>query len=342
MSIGPITTSNDISPRTNGYAVADLIKRAQPLLTIEKFMQAKVLPNNSTKVMKFRQYNPLPLATTPLTEGVTPSGRTLTYRDVETRLQQYGDYVAVSDVIQDTHEDPVFTEARQLIAEQAAQTLEAIRFGVLKAGTNVYYAGNKTSRSAVVNTLTLQLQRLITRGFKRNLATPFTQVLSSSVNYGTQAVEAAYIGLVHPDCEYVIRSLTGFRHVKDYGQGPVFEGEIGAVENVRYIASTVFEPWVGAGGDVSTTGMISTDGVKCDIYPVIYLARDAAATVALKGQNAMSLIVKNLGSGGTNDPLNQRATIGWKTMTTGIILQQLFMARAEIAVPEITDTGSDS
>jgi N4-gp56 family major capsid protein len=333
MSIGPINSSNDISPRTNGYAVADLIKRAQPLLTIEKFMQAKVLPSNSTKVMKFRQYNPLPLATVPLTEGVTPSGRTLTYRDVETRLTQFGDYVAVSDVIQDTHEDPVFTEARQLIAEQSAQTLEAIRFGVLKAGTNVYY-GNGSDRSTVNTPLTLALQRKITRGFKRNLATPFSSVMSSSVQYGTQAVESAYIALVHPDMEYVVRGLAGFRHVKDYGQGPVFEGEIGAVESVRYIASTVFESWADAGGAVGTN--ISTAGTASDVYPVIFLARDAAATVALKGQNALSLIVKNLGSGGTNDPLNQRATVGWKTMTTGIILQQLFMARAEVAIPEIS------
>lgn len=340
MAIGPINTSNDISPRTNGYAVADLIKRAQPLLTIEKFMQAKVLPNNSTKVMKFRQYNPLPLATVPLTEGVTPAGRTLTYRDVETRLEQYGDYVAVSDVIEDTHEDPVFTEARQLISEQAAQTLEAIRFGVLKAGTNVYYA-NGSTRSGIKTTLTLALQRRITRGFKRNLATFFTSVLSSSVNYGTQAVEGAYIGLIHPDAEYVVRGLPGFRHTKDYGQGPVFEGEVGAVENVRYIASTVFEPWVGAGDTLGSTGMISQDGTNIDVYPIIYLAKDAAATVALKGQNALSLIVKNVGSGGTNDPLNQRGTVGWKTMTTGIILQQLFMARAEIAVPELTDDSEE-
>jgi N4-gp56 family major capsid protein len=327
-----INTYNDISPRVEGRAVADFIKRALPLLTIEKFAQTRTMPTRDTQTLKWRRYNPLPLATTPLVEGVTPPGRKATVTDVEARLLQYGDFVPLTDVIMDTHEDPVFSEMRQVLAEQAAQTVEKIRFGYLKAGTNVFFA-NGNARTDVNTALTLNLQRKVIRSFRRQNASPFTSVLSSSVNYGTQAVEASFVGLVHPDCEYVIRGLAGFKHIKDYGQGPVWEGEIGTVESVRYVMSTVFESFPDAGGAKGTT--ISTSGTSSDVYPVIYMAKDAFATVALRGQNAMNLIVKNPGSGGTSDPLNQRGTIGWKTMMTAVILQQLFMARAEIAVPEI-------
>jgi N4-gp56 family major capsid protein len=232
----------------------------------------------------------------------------------------------------DTHEDPVFTEMRQVIAEQAAQTVEKVRFGYLKAGTNVYYA-NGSNRAAVNTALTLTLQRKVIRGFRRQNAMPYTSVLKSSVVQEAEAVEASYVGLVHPDCEFVIRGLTGFKHVKDYGTGPIWEGEIGAVESVRYVMSTVFESWPDAGGAVGSN--ISTAGSASDVYPVIYLTANAFATIALRGQNAMSLIVKNPGSGGSTDPLNQRGTIGWKTMMTAVILQQLWMARAEVAVPEL-------
>ena len=326
------TTYSDISPRVEGRAVADLLMRALPLLTIEKFAQTRVVPGNETKTQKFRRYNPLPLADTPLVEGVTPVGNTPSVMDVEAVLEQYGDFVTLTDVIMDTHEDPVFTEMRQVIAEQAAQTVEKVRYGYLKAGTNVFYA-NGSARNAVNTTLNLTLQRKVIRGFRRQNAMPFTSVLKSGVLQETEAVEASYVGLVHPDLEFVVRGLAGFKHVKDYGTGTIFEGEIGAVESVRYVMSTVFESFSDAGGAVG--GNISTVGTASDVYPVIYLTANAFATLSLRGQNAMSLLVKNPGSGGSTDPLNQRGTIGWKTMMTAVILQQLWMARAEVAVPEL-------
>lgn len=326
------TTYSDISPRVEGRAVADLLKRALPLLTIEKFAQTRVVPNNQTQTLKFRRYNPLPLADTPMVEGVTPVGNTPSVMDVETRLDQYGDFVTLTDVIQDTHEDPVFTEMRQVLSEQAAQTVERVRFGYLKAGTNVFYA-NGSDRSAVNTTLTLALQRKVIRSFRRQNAQPFTSVLKSSVVQEAVAVEASYVALIHPDLEFIVRGMDGFKHVKDYGTGEIWPGEIGTVESVRYVMSTVFESWPDAGGAAGSN--ITTSGTSADVYPVIYLTANAFATVALRGQNAMSLIVKNPGSGGSTDPLNQRGTIGWKTMMTAVILQQLWMARAEVAVTEL-------
>ena len=54
------TVYGDISPRTAAYAEKELLKRGLPFLVLEKFGQAKPLPENSTKVMKFRRYNALP------------------------------------------------------------------------------------------------------------------------------------------------------------------------------------------------------------------------------------------------------------------------------------------
>ena len=91
----PPTTYGDISPRTAAYVAVELLKRGMPYLCLEKFAQSKPLPGNKTTSMKFRRYNHLPLATTPLSEGVTPVSKKLTIVDITMTLQQYGKEIAV-------------------------------------------------------------------------------------------------------------------------------------------------------------------------------------------------------------------------------------------------------
>lgn len=325
-----ISVYGDITPRTAAFAVAKMLVRAQPYLVLEKFMQMFPIPNNSTKVAKFRRYEALALATTPLTEGVTPAGKTMSYSDVTATLAQYGDFVVITDVIKDTHEDPIFMEYQDIIAEQAAQTIEAVRFGIFKAGTNVFYM-NGSVRTDVNTAFTgangLAKQRAISRAFKRQNAAPISKITSTSPNYGTQPITASYMGLCHPDCETDIRGITGFVPVENYVPGAaISEFEIGKVENVRYITSTVFSSWADAGGDKGT--MVSTTGVKADVYPILFLAKDAVGGVPLKGKDSLAPVVHNP-TVSDSDKLGQRGHVGWKTMQTAVILNELFLARLE-------------
>ena len=82
------------SPRTAAHAVVKMLVRAVPILLLERFGQAYVMPTKSTKVAKFRRYNALALATTPLVEGVTPNGKKVTTTDVTATREQFGDYVS--------------------------------------------------------------------------------------------------------------------------------------------------------------------------------------------------------------------------------------------------------
>ena len=43
----------------------------------------------------------------------------------------------------------------------------------------------------------------------------------------------------------------------------------------------------------------------------------------------LETIIKQKGSGGTADPLEQRATIGWKGTFTAVILEDAYMVRVE-------------
>lgn len=325
----------DITPRTAGKAMPGFLMRALPYLVLEKYLDLKPLPSNSTKVAIFRRYEALEKATTPLVEGVTPVGKNMTYTDVQCTLQQYGDYVTLTDQIADFHEDPVLQEYVGITAEQAAQTLETLRYNVLKAGSNVFYANKVAGRDSVVTAISLGDQRRVTRAFKRQNAAYITKKTASTPNYGTVAVRASYIGLVHPDLENDIRALTGFKDAVDYGASQAAdEFEIGTVEDVRYIRSTIFESFADAGGNKGT--MVSTSGVKADVYPIIYLAAHAAASVPLKGKNAITApIVRNPGTISDSDKLGQRGHVGWKAYFGCVILNQLFISRLECGATEL-------
>lgn len=348
-----VTTYGDISPAVAAYSVVRMLKRAMPYLHLEKFGQVYPLPTNSTQTAKFRRYflqgaggaaGPdngggtngagtnffIPLATTPLVEGVTPSGSILANQDYTVTLAQYGDFVTITDVIEDTHTDPILQQTTDILGEQAAVTVETLRYNVLKAGTNVWYAGNVSARNNVITAVALTDQRRVTTGLNRQNAKKITSVVASTSDFNTKSVEAAYMAVCHPDLESDLRSIPGFVTVANYGPHTTpFEGEIGSLEQVRYLTSTVMFPFPDAGGAASTNALRSTSGTYADIYPILIFGRDAYGIVPLKGKSSMTPMVVNP-KPAPGDPLAQRGTVGWKLWTATVILQDAFMARLEV------------
>lgn len=325
------TEYGDITPRTAAYVAVELLKRALPYLCLEKFGQAKTLPGNKTQSMKWRRYKSLGVATTALTEGVTPPSKKLTYEDISCTLYQYGDLVEITDVVADTHEDPVIQEATDILGEQAAKTIEVIRYNIVKAGTNVYYANNVAGRTSVTAVMARADQRAIVRGLERQEAKHITTVVRSTPSFNTENVAPAFIGLAHVDLKTDIRGLTGFIDSKDYGSISRFETEVGACEDVRYLTSTIFTAFADGGSPTGAgSTRISTAGAACDVYPVIILGRDAYGIVALKGKFAITPMVINPVPS-KSDPLGQRGSVSWKTMQTAVILNDNYMYRYEVA-----------
>lgn len=329
-----MTEYGDISPRTAAFVVVDLLKRAMPYLCLEKFGQAKTLPGKKTNSMTWRRYNSLALALTPLVEGVTPAGKKMTATDISTTLYQYGDFVGITDIVQDTHEDPVLQEASPVVTEQAAKTVETIRYLTLKACSNVFYANSVAARTSIETVLVRADQRKIVRALERQEAQHITSIVKSTPSFNTENVLPAFVGVTHVDMTSDIRGLSGFTNVADYGKVTPFETEIGSCEDVRYIKSTIFAPYL-AGGSTTVTGKISSNDAtataRCDVYPVMYFGKDAYGIVALKGQYAITPMILNPNTPRGGDPLGQRGSVGWKTMQGAVILNDAWMAVGEWA-----------
>jgi N4-gp56 family major capsid protein len=333
-----LTEFGHITPRSAAYVYAQLLKRALPRLVTEPYAQSYNIPNNEGKVAKWRRYNSLTAATTPLAEGIAPDGQRLTYTDIQVVMEQYGDRVNITDVIQDVHEDPIINGvAVPVCSEQIARTMEENRIEVWKAGTSVFYAGGTgiVARNQVASTVRRGDLRYIIRQLDANYATEISSLLGGSPKYDTEPVAPAYFAFAHTDLYADFMNLAGFIPVRNYAQpGSARPGEIGSIDRLRVILTPLFTSWEDSGALIGADGFISASDVRNDVYPVIILAQDAVGTVTLRGHFAFTPIVIQPNIPSPSNPLGQKGHVGWKRWAADIIINDNMMYRYECACTE--------
>lgn len=328
-----MTKYGDISPRVATRASKRLLKVMQPLTVTQRFAQYDDQPQNAGKTIKLRRYEPLPVTTAPLAEGVTPEGRTPTYTDYTLILQQFGDFVELTDVIHDTHEDPVLKTMSQRLGEQAAQVIEQVTIDTLKSGVNVVYSGTATTRGTVEAVISRGSLRKVVRTLDRGNAARITSIVSASPSTETKPVEASFFAMAHTDLAADIRNCSGYTPVAQYGNpGQAVPGERGAVEDVRFVLTQNWKPWLAAGASQSdklTNGSSGTGNV--DVYPVVVVGRDAYGAARLQGYGAVEMFVLNPGQARGADPIGQRGSVGWKAWYGCTITSEPWLVRFECA-----------
>ena len=309
----------------------------------------KSQPKRSGKTVSMRRYRPYgALATNDntknrpvvdatahiLTEGVAPTADTLVPDDVEVSLVQYGCLYQVSDVANDLYEDDVPSEMKKQCGERVGLIREMVRYGIVKAGTNVFYSGG-TTRATVDEKITLKMLRKASRTLQANHAKKITGVLAPSINIGTLPVESAYLVFVSTDAEADVRDLAGFVHVSEYGNRKVVnENEIGSVENFRFITSPELSPFTDSGAATGSTGLFSS-GTKVDVYPFVICGEDAWGQLALRGENAIDPTWIPPGEKSKSDPLGQRGFVGAKFYFACKVLNEGWLAVIEAGVSDL-------
>jgi len=323
-----MVTTGVISPRTERYVDRLVLANAVPYNVFGKYGTNRVLPKKSSQTIMFRRYENLPPATTPLTEGVRPGAGTINYTDYLLKLQQYGYWVNFSDVVMDTLDDPILNDTAPKLGQQAGETLDILRFNVLKAGTSVFYS-NGAARDAVNTVIAIDDLHRIDRFFKEQNAKVITELILGGSNVNGVFVAPSYRAICHPNCLYDISQITGFQPASQYGQRKnVPENEFGSIGQFRFEWSTNADPWLDDGGAFGN--MESESGAAANVYPILIFAKDAYVLVAFGGKNAVKTYITQ--PGGHGDELHQQGAIGWKTMTGTKITNDNFMARLEVAV----------
>lgn len=299
------TTSEGLSPEMKEYYSNYLIKMVLPELVHDQFGQTHNIPKNGGKVIEFRRYKPLGKAMTPLTEGVTPEGQELNVTTVTATVKQYGGFVRLTDMLILTAIDNNVTEALELIGGQASMTLDTVTREILNGGTNVQYAeGQVTSRTELTQDMKLTVRAI-------------RQAVRLLKKMNAKKIDGSYVGIINPDIAYDLMDDEDWVEWSKYTTPDhMFNNELGKIAGVRFCETTEAKIFVGEGAG----------GI--DVYSTLILGANAYGTTNIEG-GGLQTIVKQLGSAGTADPLNQRSTVGWKAIKTAERLVEEYMVRVE-------------
>lgn len=318
------TGTGQVTYAVNNFYDRLLLERAVPTFIHNRFADVRDIPQGNTNIIKFRRYTNLVAATTPLVQGVTPTGSQLSITDLTATVQQYGDYVTLTDFLEMTTLDPVMNETANLQGDQVGDTLDQLTRNVLVAGTNVYYASTATARNQITASMkfTVVEAKNVVKILKENKAKRITEMIDPSTGIATQGIMPAFIAFVHPDTTRDLKDDANFKQINTYPRPEqIMADEVGSIDELRCIESTNCQIFSAAGASNGVGG-------NYNVYATVVIAKHSHAITRISGE-ALHMIIKPLGSAGTADALDQRSTMGWKATHVAVRLNEAWIERIE-------------
>lgn len=313
---------NDLSAEMKTFWDKRLIDEASPFLVHDQFGQSRDIPKNGGKTIEFRKYSPLPKITDELMEGVTPDGQNLDVSTVTSTLKQLGGYVTVSDVLDLTAIDKNLAEATKLIGQQAGLSSDTLTRDILHANTNVTYCPKVADgvETEVTSRNDLDTSCMLT-------VAVIDEVVAKLRAKNAPTFSGDYIAIIHPYAAHDLMRDPEWQEWHKYTDaGSKFTGEIGKIGGVRFVQTSE------AKIEATASGLA--------VYRTLVIGEGAYGVTNVEG-GGLQTFVKQLGSAGTADPLNQRATVGWKNMKTAEILIPAYMVCVESCSKKFSKTPAN-
>ncbi len=252
-------SSNDagLSAEMKTFYDKTLIELAKPNLVFDRFAQKRPIPRGGGKTIEFRRFNSLPKALTPITEGVTPTGSKLTVTPVSATVDQYGDYVELTDMLTLTSVDPIVVEATRQLADQAGRTIDTVVRNQIMGGTNVNYVP-KVDENGNETEVTSRYQ--LTPDCKLRVRDVFKAAAQlRAMNAPT--IDGSYVAVIHPYVAFdLMQDAEGqWVDIQKYADPEkIINGEIGCLGGVRFIQSSEAKIYRGTNLATGTTGLTVT------------------------------------------------------------------------------------
>ena len=301
-------TTGNVTNETKTYYDRTLLEAAKPTLVHNRWGQKRPIPKREGQTIQFRRFDLLSAKTTALVEGVTPAGSDLSVSTVTATPAQYGDWIGVSDVLDWTGIDPVIAETVEVQGVQAGESIDEVTRDIIIAGTTVRYANGRAARGDVAagdNINGTELRKL-RRTLRKNKAKPVQ--------------DGCFVAVISPDTHYDLQTMSEWQALVENSKPADLEmGIVKKMWQFAFVESDKAKIFTGEGAG------------SIDVHGTLALGKDFYGVTHVSG-HAMESIRKPLGSGGTEDPLNQRGTVGWKANHAAVRLNESFGARLEHAV----------
>lgn len=293
------SADSDIAKEFKTYYDKRLIRKAGPNLVFAQFAVKRPIPQGSGKTIEFRGFHEMETDVNErkLTEGVTPAAQKLKMYTIEATVAQYGGWVGITDMVKTTAIDPVVTEAVDALSSQAEIVLDKIIRNAIVGDdlVNEAYAGGAENEGAMTpanHKITVNDIRRIVNMLKRANA---------------PRIDGAYPLILHTDVATDLQADEEYKTLYHYLKPEkLAAGYVGDVAGARIYEST----------NVLITAN-KTSGKA--VYHNVLVGQDSYGSVALEG-GGLRTIIKQLGSSGSADPLDQKGSVGWKATTVAKVL----------------------
>ncbi len=296
----------DLSAEMKTFYDMTLIDEAQAALVHDQFGQKRPIPKNGGKTIEFRKFAPLAKALTPITEGVTPDGKSLKVTTIEATVSQYGDYITQSDVLELTSLDNTILEATKLLGRQAGATLDTIVRDILHTGNNVTYCPRASGE-------TVSMREDLTDDCELTVKV-LQQVVAKLRAQNAPTINGKYVAIIHPYVAYDLMRDPEWIDAHKYAKPDnLYEGEIGEIAGIRFVQT-------------SEAKIYKVEGEA--VFGTLVFGDGAYGVTEITG-GGLQTIVKQKGSAGTADPLDQRSSVGWKAIKTAELLIPQYLVRVE-------------
>jgi len=256
---------------------------------------ADVQPTNQSmpgSTVTFTIFNDLAAATTALTETSDVTAVAMSDSQVSVTLAEYGNAVLTTAKLRGTSFLDVDTVAANVVGYNAGISIDSVVRSVLEAGSNVNYAtGGATDPTSRA---TIAAEDIIAADDLRKVT---AQLRGDNV----PTFNGLYMGYIHPDVSYDLRSETGAAAWRDphvyVDTDMIYNGEIGAFEGIRFIETPRAPLFVDGGAS------------NVDAYGTLVMGRQALAKAhsITDGNGPNPSIVR----GPVVDTLERFQPIGW-------------------------------
>jgi N4-gp56 family major capsid protein len=290
----------------------------RPEMYFDQF--ASVQATNATNPgasVKFTVFADLAAATTPLGEAEDVTPVAMSDSQVTVTLEEYGNATVTTAKLRASSFLPVDPVAAQAVGYNAGLSIDTIARTAIQAGSNVIYATGGATDPSSRTTINTD-DTLTANDIRRAVA----QLRGANV----PTIGGNYVGFIHPDVSYDLRGITdasGWRDSYKYTNAmPLYNGEIGMFEGVRFMESSRAPLFANASDNSGASGTI-------DVYGTLIMGQQALAkAVSMGGEygNQPSIVY-----GTVTDLLKRFRPVGWKHFVGYAVFRQEALRRIESA-----------
>jgi len=317
-----------------------------------------------------------------LTEGAGATNkRSIKKITIDTAFSRYGEMIDYTDEVDMFSEDMIQVHYREELGMLANRRSEDLIQLDMLSTTTVMLSGSAASMSTVgsdvteadgteddLSSVSYDLMRKGVRKLVRNRAKKTTSIVTGSTKIDTRTVNKAFYAIIGPEVKYDLENLTrGSTYETEYVYIPAYkyadatnlaEGEVGAMNDVRFIESESQLVYRGAGdvvpasyaGSLANTTLDATAAsalnsftgtsdysnaeVRFDVFPILFPTEGSFATVGLKGNGKIKFNSQAPSKIELSNPFGTTGFFSYNMWYAGIILREERLMKMLVAASE--------